>query len=122
MRNNDGSVDYDSMNHDYFLLLYADMWLYTAAMRLSKMTALVLYWRLFGKSATRSCILLLVGCVVWWSFARVSMDLPCIGVQGLMIFSSSSFWSCANRHALLGPEGAGSLPRERGPVFLQYYR
>ncbi|KAF9731938.1 hypothetical protein PMIN01_09867 [Paraphaeosphaeria minitans] len=41
------------MTHEYFPLLYPDMWLYTAAMGMSKMTALALYWRLFGKSATR---------------------------------------------------------------------
>lgn len=59
------------MTQDYFLLLYPDMWLYTAAMGLSKMTALALYWHLFGRSVTQRWILLLVGCVVWWMFARV---------------------------------------------------
>ncbi|KAF2443724.1 hypothetical protein P171DRAFT_522223 [Karstenula rhodostoma CBS 690.94] len=68
--NRDGGIDYDRMTHDYFILLYPDMWLYTAAMGLSKTTALALYWRLFGKSTTQYWILLLVGCVVWWMFAR----------------------------------------------------
>ncbi|OAG10916.1 uncharacterized protein CC84DRAFT_1161732 [Paraphaeosphaeria sporulosa] len=70
LRKHDGSINYDSMAHEYFFFLYPDMWLYTAAMGMSKMTALALQWRLFGKSATRYWILLLVGCVVWWMFAR----------------------------------------------------
>jgi hypothetical protein len=81
--NHDGGIDYDRMTHDYFLILYPDMWLYTAATGLSKMTALALYWRLFGKSVTQYWILLLEGCVVWWMFARVSLpDIPRVWVVG----------------------------------------
>jgi hypothetical protein len=72
--NHHGGIDYDSMTRDYFLLLYPDMWLYTGAMGLSKMTALALYM-------TRYWILLLEGCVVWWMFARVSLpDIPRVWV------------------------------------------
>ena len=59
------------MNREYFQLLYPDMWLYTAATGLEKMTALALYWHIFGRSRTRYLVLALAGCVVWWMFARV---------------------------------------------------
>ena len=64
------------MAHEFFLLLYPDMWLYTTAMGLEKMTALALYWHIFGMSIMRYWILALVGCVVWWMFARVSYSSP----------------------------------------------
>lgn len=65
-------ASFDIAAYDYFRLLWIDMWLYTAAIGLSKLTALALYVRIFGQSSIRIPIWVLTGCVLLWMMARVS--------------------------------------------------
>ena len=64
-----------SMNlivYHYFLDLWADMWLYTFSVGLSKFVILGFYWRMFSLSVIRQPIRILMACSAAWIIARVS--------------------------------------------------
>jgi hypothetical protein len=62
--------------HHYFLDLFADMWLYTFSVGLSKFVILGFYWRLFSTSFIRQPIRILFACSVAWIVVRVSKHNP----------------------------------------------
>jgi hypothetical protein len=58
--------------HHYFLDLWADMWMYTFSVGLSKFVILGFYWRMFSTSFIRQPIRILFACSVIWIIVRVS--------------------------------------------------
>ena len=61
----------DQIVHHYFLDLWADMWLYTFSVGLSKFVILGLYWRMFRLSSIRQPIRILFGLSTAWIIVRV---------------------------------------------------
>jgi hypothetical protein len=64
------------IEHHYFLDLWADMWMYTFSVGLSKFVILGFYWRMFSTSLIRQPIRILFVCSAGWIVARVSCQLP----------------------------------------------
>lgn len=60
--------------HHYFLDLWADMWLYTFSVGLSKFVILGLYWRMFSVSVLRQPIRILFACSMGWLMVRVCIS------------------------------------------------
>ncbi|KAH7381562.1 hypothetical protein BKA66DRAFT_464438 [Pyrenochaeta sp. MPI-SDFR-AT-0127] len=65
----------DQIIHHYFLDLWADMWLYTFSVGLSKFVILGLYWRMFSLSILRQPIRILFVCSGGWLIVRVVLIL-----------------------------------------------
>jgi hypothetical protein len=63
----------DVIVHHYFLDLFADMWLYTFSVGLSKFVILGFYWRMFSTSFIRQPIRVLFACSAGWIIVRVAL-------------------------------------------------
>ncbi|XPS71185.1 hypothetical protein M3J09_003372 [Ascochyta lentis] len=59
--------------HQYFVDLWADMWLYTFSVGLSKFVILGFYWRMFSMSMIRQPIRILFACSAGWIIVRVTL-------------------------------------------------
>ncbi|KAL1611690.1 hypothetical protein SLS59_000409 [Nothophoma quercina] len=59
--------------HHYFVDLWADMWLYTFSVGLSKFVILGFYWRMFGLSIIRQPIRVLFVASAGWIIVRVTL-------------------------------------------------
>jgi hypothetical protein len=71
----DVGIPEDEIVYHYFLDLWADMWLYTFSVGLSKFVILGFYWRMFSKSLIRQPIRILFACSIGWIIARVCWHL-----------------------------------------------
>ncbi|KAF2034544.1 hypothetical protein EK21DRAFT_46615, partial [Setomelanomma holmii] len=71
----------DQVEYHYYLDLWADMWLYTFSVGLSKFVILGLYWRMFRISSIRQPIRILFACSVGWIIARASSLVTLILLQ-----------------------------------------
>ncbi|KAF2877083.1 hypothetical protein BDV95DRAFT_601498 [Massariosphaeria phaeospora] len=69
----DVDMPFDEILHHFLLDLWADMWLYTFSVGLSKFVVLGLYWRMFSRSLVRQPIRILGGLSVCWLIARVGI-------------------------------------------------
>ncbi|KAF1934161.1 uncharacterized protein M421DRAFT_415212 [Didymella exigua CBS 183.55] len=63
----------DEIVHHYFVDLWADMWMYTFSVGLSKFVILGFYWRMFSLSMIRWPIRTLFGLSAAWMIARVTL-------------------------------------------------
>ncbi|KAF2131898.1 hypothetical protein P153DRAFT_373752 [Dothidotthia symphoricarpi CBS 119687] len=63
----------DQIVRHYFLDLWADMWMYTFSVGLSKFVLLGFYWRTFGLSIIRQPIRILFVCSACWIVVRVTL-------------------------------------------------
>ncbi|KAF2997437.1 hypothetical protein E8E13_006125 [Curvularia kusanoi] len=61
------------IRHHYFVDLWADMWLYTFSVGLSKFVILGFYWRMFALSKIRLPIQILFGLSAGWIVARITL-------------------------------------------------